>query len=171
MTQFAAVLRAAMTDMAVSQEELAERTGTSQPSLSRFLLGNGLPKAASLERICREFPENVREALIAAYLTDQIPPSAASLVQVTTVKESGDGKTHYHPGRAPVGSLLRRDLDVLERRAIKDPTLAKMINYLASMVEGISPSTDYFEPEETGSVREDPRVKEARRKLSERDGN
>jgi hypothetical protein len=51
MTAVAALIRRARTDAGLSQAELAERAGTSQPALARYEAGTILPTLPTLERL------------------------------------------------------------------------------------------------------------------------
>ena len=168
MTQFAAVLKAAIDDSGFSQREIARRAdGLEQSSLSRFL-GGDLPRKETLDQLCRVFPRHVQH-LTAAYLTDLIPEAAAKFVAVSTVQEEGIGRHEYRVGEVPVGSILAKDLLTLGRAAMRKPNLAKMLNYFASLERGEDPHPDYYEPDEpTRNLREDPRYLSAKEELENR---
>ena len=168
MGQFSAALRAAMRDLKWTQSDIVTKfQAVSQPTLSRYLAGSDLPKLGSLEAICKHMPERLREDVTAAYLTDHIPPSATELIAVTSLKDGKPVPPKYVYGKAAPGSLLRKDLDILERRALDDPNLAKALNYLAASLEGGSPSPEYYNTEgsEHYSVKEDPAVQAAEQQL------
>ncbi len=172
MGQFSVALRSAMSSVGWDQNRLAQETkAVSQSRLSKYLIRGELPKVGTFEQICRVFEPRIREELTQAYLTDQIPPSARELVAVTSVKEGAAGPK-FRPGRAPEGSILRADLDFLEREAMDDSNLARVLNYLAASRRGVRPHPDYFEPEQGDgySVMEDPLVVAARLKIKEEQG-
>ncbi len=160
-----------MEEMRWTQLDLVNHTkAVNQSSLSRYLASNDLPKVSTLELICRELPEQIRQDLTAAYLTDQIPPSSSDLVSITPRNDGMLEPAPYVVGKAPPGSTLRRDLDILERRAVDDPNLAKALNYLASSLEGAMPSPEYYSSEpENWSLNNDPAVIAARKDLAERE--
>ena len=173
MGQFSTALKLAMDQVGWNQLDLAKhtRSAVSQSMVSRYLLTNDLPKLATLEQICLAFAPSLRESLTAAYLTDQIPPSASELVAVTSMQESSPESPKFRVGRAPEGSILRRDLDALERAALKDPNLAKALNYLAASITGKEPAQEYYGDDlESWSIKEDAAVIAAQKAMEAEEG-
>lgn len=171
MSQFSSALRVGMEKMGWSQTDLFARTKTiTRPSISRYLSGTELPKRTTLEQICRQFPERIREDITSAYLTDQIPPSASKLVAVTSIAGGVEAEPKYIAGRPAPGSILYEDLETLGQHAIKDPNLAKVLNYWAASLRGVAPSPVYYGPDADWNIAEDPLVIEARRQVAEEAG-
>ena len=137
MGQFGIALQMAFDEAGWSQAEAASRSGVvSQPTIGRYLRGVSLPEPEILEALVRQMSPRVQEKVVVAYLSDQVPASVGDKVRV----EISDGKRELGEelvyGRAPNGSILKKDLETLERLALKDPHLAKALNYMAASLEG-----------------------------------
>ena len=132
MTHFADALRSALAEMDWKPGELERRSkSVTRPTLSRYLSGEDLPKTSTLDLICLAFPEDLRQALVSAYLLDQIPPSAKKLVGVTSVQEDGVVTSVHQPGKPVAGSELEEIFSILAGRAIYDRNLYIVLAYLA----------------------------------------
>lgn len=171
MTQFSTVLRGAIAASDMTQDELVARMGKgSQGSLSRLLKGASLPRKDMLNEICQQFPPHVRGPLVAAYFADLTPDSAEDLITVGIVKEDSIPPSQYRLNRALPDSLLRKNLDALERHALRDVNLANVLDQLAAMLEARSTSRDDGSGATATSIREDPAFIAAKQELAAHQG-
>ena len=87
-----------MNQLGWTQAEYARRTGSiAQATLSRYISDIDAPKPSTLESLCKPLPPRIREEVVAAYLLDQIPPSASELITVKGVSQEGESPSLYEP--------------------------------------------------------------------------
>lgn len=155
MGQFGIALQMALDSSGWTQSDAAEKSGiVSQPTIGRYIRGISLPEPEKLEALIARMEDRVRENVVAAYLNDHVPASVSGKIKVELSDHPGGRKEDVVYGRAPHGSILRQDLDKLELLALKNPNLAKTINYMVASLEGTFGPSPY--DDDPLSVREEP---------------
>jgi transcriptional regulator with XRE-family HTH domain len=71
-----------------AQSVFARQCGIEPANLSRYLSGDSRPDVEWLEKICQPLSDEERVEIVMAYLRDEIPPSAATLVKIISLLDS-----------------------------------------------------------------------------------
>lgn len=82
MSRFSQSLSQILTSLRWNQQEFAEKAGTDQSKVSRWLNGTVTPKPDALPAIVKPFDRRDRSALVLAYIRDLLPEELLSLLLI-----------------------------------------------------------------------------------------
>jgi transcriptional regulator with XRE-family HTH domain len=130
MSAFSEQLRVALDAADLGQSQIAELSGISQPTISRYLKGEMNPEPEQFGALLDNLPDSLHFELIVARLADELPKKYRDCVTILApggaVREA---PAAYMP--AKLAKDLRRALEHLAEEAVQQPAVRDLVLALA----------------------------------------
>lgn len=114
-----------------SKTELARRCGTTPGNVSRWHRTNALPDKEALGRLISEVDEKAAGGLLAAWVSDSLPPAAGNFIRIEA--RHGSSSVAESPGDdwpPELSARTRRKFCDFARLAMSYPDVMKIVDVL-----------------------------------------